>query len=69
MDKPLKEITVDDIRRLPKYQSLSEDELYQLVESIKEFAIIITNYILHKESGKAVSKFSDYLLEKINDTK
>lgn len=69
MDKPLKKITVDDIRLLPKYESLSDDELQQLVESIKEFSIIISNYILEKKSGIEVSGISNYLLEKINDTK
>jgi len=69
MDKPLKEITVDDIRLLPRYESLSEDELHQLVESIKEFAVIISNYVLDKNSGKKVSNISDYLLEKYHENK
>lgn len=50
MNKPLKDITVEDIRRLSAYQSLSDGELQQLVDSIKEFAFIITTQLLLKET-------------------
>lgn len=49
MDKPLKDITVEDIRLLPSCRSLTDDELQQIVDSIKEFAFIITTQLLLSE--------------------
>ncbi len=46
MEKSLKEAAIEDLRHLPGYQSCTDEELQNIVQSIYEFAFIITNAIL-----------------------